>query len=293
MDINDSGIGNTLERIRIQVGGRPIEWIPRPNIRIDEDVESVDEIQDLFSGSGLLIKDNQPVFVYIRDHTVGGPYLDARSRKKIHFTVCPTLRKMRREGRFDRYRVTNRSDDQYPIDVRVGWNNSKEITASLYPCQYCLGTVEYKCFSRKTMDETARHAIVRGFNAKEAFNLLYQHFDIFRKQMSGVKPSTLPTGYPENWRRIAQRIKKDRGYVCERCHVNLTGQGYLLDVHHLDGEKQNITSRNLKILCKLCHAEEHAHYNVSFIDREKILFARRRQNRNQSTKADYSRAYGP
>ncbi|MCY4610814.1 MAG: HNH endonuclease [Gammaproteobacteria bacterium] len=292
MNINDSGIGDALKKIRVQVGGKPIEWIPRPNIRIDEDTESVDEIENLFSESGLLIKDNQPVFVYIRDHTVGGPYIDARSRKKLHFTVCPTLRKMDREGRFDRYRITNRSDDQYPIDVRVGWSSSKETTVALYPCQYCLGIVKYKCFSRKTMSRQARYDIVQSFSAKEALNLLYQHFDIFRRQMSSVKPSTLPTGYPGNWKQIAQRIKKDRGYICEGCDANLAEQRYLLDVHHLDGEKQNIALRNLKVLCKLCHAEEHPHYTVSYIDRGKILRARR-TNKELLTKINRSRLHKP
>lgn len=292
MDIDDSGIGNALKNIRIRIGGRPIEWIPKPNIRIDEDTESVDEIEDLFSESGLLIKDNQPVFVYIKDHTVGGPYLDAQSRKKLHFTVCPILRKMRHEGRFDRYRITNRSDDQYPIDVRDGWSSFKEIIATLYPCQYCLGIAKYKCFSRKTMSRQTRYSIVQNFSAKEALHLLHQYFDIFRRQMSGVKPSTLPTGYPASWKRIAQRIKKNRNYTCEKCRVDLSRHRYLLDVHHLDREKQNISVVNLKVLCKLCHSEEHPHYPVSPIDREKILLARKRtEKRTLYSNAPRSRTY--
>ena len=281
MNINDSGISETLKKIRERIGGEPVDWIPKMWGQIDEETGPDYPLDRLFSESGLLIKYGQPVFVYIRDHTVGGPFLDAKGRRKIHFAVCRTLIEMSQKGRFNRYKITNRSDDQYLIDVQDGWGGrSKEETVTLYPCQNCLETVGYKCF-RRTLPRRTLNEIVVNFKAKEALDLLSQQFEIFRKQMSDVKPATQPTGYPANWKKIADRIKKVRGYICEKCHVDLSRNKRLLDAHHIDGEKQNVFPENIRVLCKICHSEEHPHYPVSFLDREQIMYARKRTKKKK------------
>ena len=135
---------------------------------------------------------------------MGGPYLDAQSRRKIHFSVCRTLVQMRGKGRFYRYKITNRDDDRYLIDVQDGWGNrSREETVTLYPCKNCLEAVGYKCFTRALPREML-DSIVAGFKAREALDLLSQHFEIFRTQMSGVRPATQP-----NWlsRKLGQNFE--------------------------------------------------------------------------------------
>lgn len=60
--------------------------------------------------------------------------------------------------------------------------------------------------------------------------------------------------YPENWPEIARRIKDAAGNKCERCaHIHEVPTGYVLTVHHLDGDKANCEDWNLAALCQRCH----------------------------------------
>lgn len=60
--------------------------------------------------------------------------------------------------------------------------------------------------------------------------------------------------YPDNWNEIATRIKDAAGWRCIRCgHEHDTESGYVLTVHHLDGDKLNSKWWNLAALCQRCH----------------------------------------
>lgn len=60
--------------------------------------------------------------------------------------------------------------------------------------------------------------------------------------------------YPENWKEIATRVKDEAGWKCIRCgHAHDTPAGYMLTVHHLDGNKSNCAWWNLVALCQRCH----------------------------------------
>ncbi len=57
----------------------------------------------------------------------------------------------------------------------------------------------------------------------------------------------------KKWKDIRIRLFKERGYKCENCGVN-----HDLQVHHLVYDHlYNERLYELKILCKLCHKEEH------------------------------------
>jgi hypothetical protein len=60
--------------------------------------------------------------------------------------------------------------------------------------------------------------------------------------------------YPPDWKEIAQRIKDAAGWRCVRCqHPHEVTTGYVLTVHHLDGNKANCSDWNLAALCQRCH----------------------------------------
>lgn len=62
------------------------------------------------------------------------------------------------------------------------------------------------------------------------------------------------SGYPDNWPDIAKRIKDASNWLCERCkHPHEVETGYVLTVHHLDGNKSNCADWNLVALCQRCH----------------------------------------
>jgi 5-methylcytosine-specific restriction endonuclease McrA len=60
--------------------------------------------------------------------------------------------------------------------------------------------------------------------------------------------------YPENWDQIAEEVKIEAGYKCERCkHPDDRESGHVLTVHHLDMNKANCLRWNLAALCQRCH----------------------------------------
>lgn len=62
--------------------------------------------------------------------------------------------------------------------------------------------------------------------------------------------------YPENWKEIAEGIKKEADWKCVRCgHVHDVSAGYTLTVHHLDLNKSNCEWWNLVALCQRCHLQ--------------------------------------
>ncbi len=279
--IDDRRIAARLSEIRQRVGGKQAQFIPHPpKEAIDIDMEGLG-VESLFNPSGLLIRNGQPVFAYIRDHTNLGPAsnLTQRQCKKIHFRVCRTLHDMKQKGRFERYRVTNRKDDRYYIDIRKGWHNTEERQVKLFPCQNCLAESEYHCFNY-SMEKSIREKITNQFNAEEALNLLWQQFDIFKREMADARLATLRTGYPQNWSDISKKFRRSRNFTCEKCGVRLNQREAqrCLDVHHKNADKRNNRDDNLTCLCKLCHAKAHLHYHVDSNCRKIIAAARRQQH---------------
>lgn len=67
--------------------------------------------------------------------------------------------------------------------------------------------------------------------------------------------------YPLNWNEIAAQVKADAGNRCIRCgHANEFETGYVLTVHHLDGDKSNCRWWNMAALCQRCHLRIQGRY---------------------------------
>ena len=274
--IDDTKIISKLNVIRRRVDGRNGHYVPPPIGTIDRDLHTTDEVKGVLQHrSGVLIYNGQPVFAYIRDHTIGGPYDTPEEMRKLHFTVCQTLQEMDKTGRFQRYRVTNRQDNRYVIDVMHGWNNTMEKNVPLYPCQHCLKCSGYRCFDWR-MTASEKKGIIQKFDAKEAYRLMRRQFDAFNDAIKErkLKSATLSSSYPKNWKALSQKCRERSNYTCGQCGVCLKSNPRYLDAHHIDGDKTNIHHDNLTCLCKLCHAEKHPHYVPSADCRHIIKSAR-------------------
>lgn len=289
MIINDRKITERLGEICRQVGGDPKPFIiSLPPRRVDKDLETLKAVEAFFDPCGVLIHEGRPAMVYIRDHAFGEYSEDPDKRRKLHFTMCETLEDMREKKRLKpRYRLTNRDDDHYPVDICGGKELDREI---LYPCRNCLANVHYHEYS-PDMDDTERDAIVEGFKAKEAYRLLRRYFDIFQRHTfqrhtSMLKSEREPSGYPENWKEISWAYRLYRKFTCEECGVRLDSHRGLVDVHHIDSDKQNNNYGNLRCLCKLCHSKEHRHYKISEHNRRIIMDARTKQRKTAGAFGD-------
>lgn len=265
--INDKEVTDKLEKIRKSVDGRLrddfVSYPPTGSVDIQLEGE---KIESLFHPTGLLIRNNRPVFVYIRDHTISFSS-DPRDRNRIHFAICWTLIDMQERGRFtSRYHVTSHTDDRYIIDI----GENKELKVPLYPCKHCLRMIDYRCYN--LFDWNGKEKIVEEFNAKDAMDRLWQHFYTFRHQVKDLRPDTAETGYIRRWSEFSYLFRKSKKFICDGCGVKTNRR--LTDTHHKDGDKRNNSRDNLACLCKICHGEIHPHYNISDAHRREIERAR-------------------
>lgn len=192
MRIDDRRVTRQLERVRKRHGLDVVPFAPKPlDVNIDEDITTIDEVKNLFHPSGLLVRDGQLVLAYIRDHTSLDSVLDPVRCKKVHFTVCTTLKNMKTWGRFERYRITNRQTNRYVVDVNA-WGRIEEREVKLYPCQYCLSNVKYHNFHYGMRGDEKRF-ILKSFDVKEAFFLLRTRLTRFREQNALLSHATRNT----------------------------------------------------------------------------------------------------
>lgn len=76
--------------------------------------------------------------------------------------------------------------------------------------------------------------------------------------------------YPADWPTIAARVKTAAEWQCVRCQTpHDPASGYMLGVHHMDGDKSNCAGWNLAALCQRCHLRIQARVDL----RQPILIA--------------------
>ena len=272
--IDDGGATEVLESIRIKLGlqKEPVDLRPE---REGRTINTFLEFEEIIHEFDILTDDGVPVFAYIPDHTIGDytAHTSPYSLRKVHFTFCTTLRGMKKKGRFEsRYRVTKRDDNKY----RIVLGNGKEDRVKLHPCKHCLELSGYRSYTRKSR----KREIVENFDAKEAMKLIWQIFNIFKRDVENLRSEFASVGYPSNWPKISFRFRKKRNFTCELCGVNLSTPllfRRLTDAHHIDGDKSNCEDDNLQCLCKECHSHLHAHYEINDKELEIIRAERREQ----------------
>ena len=200
------------------------------------------------------------VIVYIRDVAEYGARV---TLPKYHLAMCETLNKMIEGGRYKkRYVVATRDDGKFSIQ-RIRGDTSIKSEEFLDVCQHCLDELKYNLFSLR-MDGSRRAKAVSGFSLKV-------FFEEFGKSCVWAVPKFdaihAPTNiYSPQFYRIAKSIKQKRGYRCERvdCKIDLSAPGNqrFLHAHHLDSDKSENHSSNIKLLCIRCHAREFQHSHV-------------------------------
>lgn len=83
----------------------------------------------------------------------------------------------------------------------------------------------------------------------------------------------MPGDYPDNWKAVAKLIKDLAVWKCDKCgHVHDPKNGYMLTVHHRDGDKRNNQQSNLRALCQRCHLQAQARLRRYGSDRDQLFF---------------------
>ncbi len=202
---------------------------------------------------GTLSFRNKRVLLYIRD--IGG-VRDRYSLPRFHVAYCTTLETMQRDRRFKRYVVATREDGVFHLNLIA---EGTPLVERLNVCQCCLARLGWDGFAFSWPSGPRKEA-VQGFKIPD-------FFERYPKDVITVTPDqdadTAPLNdYPDHWGEISERIKRERGYTCEKCLRNMSAHRQYFHAHHINGLKNDCSAANIKLLCVACHADEPMHVHM-------------------------------
>lgn len=242
-----------LVKIAKRLGANPVTLGPTAPISIAGTIQQMinrGEVSNLVPDEPIYTPDGEVLFLYIPDHN----YLFTReqqdtpeNRNKVHLFYCQTLRDMEARGRKFRYIATNERSGKF----EVKYTNTNKQKVHLNVCQHChklLHSRLYGTFAQFDFDKFATN-----------HNYCPPYFNNIPKTAYGVE-------YPTNWPQISYKVRKERGWRCEKCGRDFSRQKQNLHLHHINGIKSDCSRSNLKALCKKCHSEEpgHSHMKTGF-----------------------------
>lgn len=277
---------SALDTIRRNLNAPLSKWSPeRTNagnrepirIKLAKGIEiTLDKVD---THDGLFHHEGEHVVIYIKDHTSvnpnrGSPIEDIKYRRKVHLKECQTIKKMKSDGRFDRYVVTNRRDNLYAIDV-MNFNRVEHHDKTLFPCLNCLKELNFE--GAETMTQRDRKELRANFDI-EAF---FENYSTFFLEKPKYTDKNYPVNaYVDGWDDISRRVRNESSWTCKKCKVDLRSISLRkwLHVHHINGNKSDNHSENLVSLCVVCHAAEpgHGHMHVAHNGRSEIENQRRK-----------------
>jgi hypothetical protein len=207
---------------------------------------------------GTLAYKNARVILYIRDVV---QYRNSGFRQdelpKFHVSDCQRLQEMRANKRYERYVVATREDGLFALNISAkdvkGFNHRTE---KLNVCQYCLGKLAWQGFDH-SLPRPKRAEIVAAFTPKTFFDA-YGKSLVVHSPLHTADTAPLNT-YTDDFKAVSDRLKKERGYRCDQCKIDLSMHRQFLNAHHINGQKSDNSPSNIKVVCIRCHAEEYLH----------------------------------
>lgn len=166
---------------------------------------------------------------------------------KYHVSWCKTLEYMQGAGRFKRY--IKKTDIENNI-FSGKQTDDVEIKSVLYACKNC----------RDKMSETWGHSLYFDVTSMD----MLKFFSLYGKQDLRDPKTNRPYSvvYPKHWSSISKMYREMADWKCDECNESFINRKHLLDVHHINGVRSDVSKVNLRVLCKEHHAEQplHAHY---------------------------------
>lgn len=189
----------------------------------------------------------QSVLAYIRDQrgTYSGGY-------KFHIANCQTIT----GSRASRYVITNDTSGAFKINTINDYGETHTSVQRLSVCKNCLRHLSYKGYQSASQSIE----IYNEFSLKEFFKK-YQKTTI--KQSNYKDAATAPVNqYSVDFKQVSRDYRESKNYQCESCGIHLKNEKKYCHTHHVNGDKTDNSSYNLKCLCIECHANEDMHEHM-------------------------------
>lgn len=242
-------LANKIGDLKVQFKLNPeeVEFSPLDiSLSGDGVTVSADEVEVV---SHLLSYKGRQILLYIKDHSYKNLYEEAiedgSKGNRFHVAYCRTLESMMNRKRYNRYVATNNLSGKF----KIGAGGRPDALAKLQVCQNCLDLLNYKD-SRQSFAVKSENA--KRFKLTEFFATYSSNFLFMPQYTENSK-----IGYTHDWPAISKALREEAGYRCEACQLDLSRHPGLCHVHHINGVKNDNSSRNLQVLCADCHRRAH------------------------------------
>ncbi|MBK1719101.1 HNH endonuclease [Thiocystis violacea] len=244
------------------------------DIALSEEGIEVD-LKEITIKSGLLDYHGRQILLYIQDHgsNIQAALDDPDKGRKYHVADCRTLKRMREEGRFQRYVATNDLSGYFLISG-YDYITRKKIQGrtKLKICRDCLTHLNYQGYRVNN-----KNMIFSKFSIEEFFETYSSFFPYMPRRKAGDNDSI----YTDDWPVISGQYKADQEFKCESCDVDLTHHKRLLHTHHKNGVKTDNRRSNFQALCVDCHRKQPSHERMFVRHEDMQLLTRLRQEQQQ------------
>jgi hypothetical protein len=214
----------------------------RPIKAVDVDINDIKQNIE-FRDGGIYLKsedgNGQRIFLYKRNYR-----LTRFGKPRFHITDCRTIREFMASGSLQaQYRRANTET----VPVCDMDNDYEDVMVSDLPlCMNCLSETD----AYRNMTTSDFVEILKA--AEEASPAHDTEVDFY--------------GYTKDWEQISAAYRELHHYTCEECGIQITNpfDYYYMHTHHLNGNKADNRSDNLKCLCISCHSKVDANHRNNF-----------------------------
>lgn len=182
----------------------------------------------------------------------------AKCGKRVHLADCSTIEHMKNSNRYQRYVARNGLSQEFLVSGHDEHSRPvRDRLANLAVCQNCLVQLNYKDF--RNIDWNSKRKIIEQFAFDEFFA---RYSSYFKHKPQELLNKYAPNTYVDDWKEISRRVRRESGWCCSKCNVNLKDRKNLLHVHHENGNRNDNEPSNLKVLCIDCHSKAPMHESM-------------------------------
>jgi len=273
----NSEIEAILESLRNPPTREELETLEKDGIEINFENEEgcAPYSKDIITtDNGLFYKGRRVVLHIAEAYYKNTPSTPVEKLHKYHLHYCQALQEQKAKGNLEKYRVSLSKDGKFHYSFK-GRTVEKQ---KLNVCQACLRDFYSKeefdkiGVKKKTYIQDGETKIKLDVSDFSLQNFLASQpetvqagdspkflFDGLNVDGMDIDYLSLPTDYRKNWREISIERKKAENYTCQECGWKPTQpkEKKYIHTHHMDKNKNNNLSSNLKVLCIKCHFNYH------------------------------------